>query len=158
RQLRRGEPVVAWFAGVSRRYHVTSYRTLHLGEPGARFSELYGAAESALRVIAGEITIGGEVAVAARKAAAAMAAGGYDRYQVARWGYGVGIAYPPVWLEGFDLIEESTDTFQPGTLMCLHVCLSSMDDGFGMYVGGDYLLTDDGVEALDELGPSLIVR
>lgn len=152
-----GEPVVVWYAGVSRRYHVTAYRTVHVGQPSRRFRELYLAAEDALGVLVENVALGQPVSRAAGAAAAELRGGGYEDYHIARWGYGVGIAYPPVWLEAFDVVEESDDVFQSGTLMCLHVCFSSRGDEVGLYVGGDYLLTDSGLENLDEVGPELIV-
>ena len=152
-----GDQVVVWFAGVEHRYHVTAYRTVQVGDPPKRFHEMYEAAESSLGVVVDNVAIGEPVAGAAQAASAALRATGYGEYQIARWGYGVGIAFPPVWLEAFDVVEESDDVFEPGTLMCLHVCFSAPAEGVGLYVGGDYLLTERGLEALDELGTGLVV-
>lgn len=156
RVVTQGDQVVVWFAGVERRYHVTAYRTVQVGQPSARYREMYEAAEASLGVLIDNVAIGKPVAQAARAASAALQATDYSAYQIARWGYGVGIAFPPVWLEAFDVVEESEDVFEPGTLMCLHVCFSSPAEGVGLYVGGDYLLTEGGLEALDDLGTSLI--
>jgi len=151
-----GDQVVVWFAGVERRYHVTAYRTVQVGEPSTRFGEMYHAAESSLGVLIDNVAVGRPVAQAAQAASAHLRATDYSEHQIARWGYGVGIAFPPVWLEAFDVVEESEDVFEPGTLMCLHVCFSAPDEGVGLYVGGDYLLTESGLEALDDLGTGLI--
>ena len=157
RVVTRGDRVVVWFAGVARRYHVTAYRTVQVGDPSKRFREMYQAAERSLEVLIENVGVGQPVARAARAASAELRGTGYDEYQIARWGYGVGIAFPPVWLEAFDVLEESEDVFEAGTLMCLHVCFSDPAEGVGLYVGGDYLLTEGGLEALDELGTGLAV-
>ncbi len=156
RVVTRGDQVVVWYAGVAGRYHVTAYRTVQVGDPSKRFREMYHAAESSLGVLVDNVAIGQPVARAAQAAAAELRATGYSDYQIARWGYGVGIAFPPVWLEAFDVVEESDDVFETGTLMCLHVCFSAPAEGVGLYVGGDYLLTETGLEPLDELGTGLI--
>lgn len=157
RVIKLGEPVVFWYAGVSRRYHVTAYRTVHVGPPSARFEAAYGAAQEALEAAVEQVQVGRPVANAAAAATRVLQGNRHDEFQQARCGYGVGIAYPPVWLEAIDVIEESPDTFEPGMLMCLHVCLSVPEANFGLYVGGDYLLAPEGVKALDQVGPDLVV-
>lgn len=157
RVIQDGEAVLFYFAGVHQRYHVTAYRTVHVGRPSSRFLDFYAAAERALEVLVKRVVVGGAVSDAAHAAASSVRRGGHDLYHVARWGYGVGIAFPPVWLEAFDIIEESDDTFQAGTVMCLHVCFSLPDEKFGVMVGRDYILTDDGVEALDTTEAGLTI-
>lgn len=157
RAIEPGEPVVFWYAGVSRRYHVTAYRTVHVGPPSARFEAAYLAAQEALEAAVEHVEVGRPVAGAASAATRVLQRNGHDRFQQARCGYGVGIAYPPVWLEAIDVIEESPDRFEAGMLMCLHVCLSVPEANFGLYVGGDYLLAPGGVQQLDRLGTDLVV-
>lgn len=146
-----------WYAGTSRRYHVTGYRTVHVGPPSRRFRECYGAAEYGLSILADSVSIGRSTADAASTAAAALGASGFARYHLARWGYGVGIHFPPVWLEAFDVTEDSSDSFQPSTVMCLHICFAVPEEQFGLVVGLTYVLTEGGLNALDPLGPGLIV-
>ncbi len=155
RAIQDGEAVLFYFAGVHQRYHVTAYRTVHVGRPSSRFLDFYAAGERALDVLVESVVVGRPVSDAARAASSSLKPGGHDRYHVARWGYGVGIAYPPVWLEAFDVIEESDDTFQAGTVMCLHACFSVPDEKFGVMVGRDYILTAEGVEALDTTAAGL---
>jgi len=57
----------------------------------------------------------------------------------------------------FDIVEESSDVFQPDTVMCLHICFSVPDEKFGLVVGQDVILTGSGVERLDHLGTGLSV-
>jgi Xaa-Pro dipeptidase len=157
RVIRDGEPVAFYFAGVHKRYHVSAYKTVHVGKPSDRFLELYDAAEETLGVLAGTVKVGRPVREAALAAASNLAKHGLAEHAKMRWGYGVGVAFPPAWLEPLDIIEESTSVFAAGMVMCLHICLFLPDEKLGLLVGGDYLLREDRLEALDEFGPGLHV-
>jgi len=157
RVIDRGDPVSFWYAGVCHRYHATGYRTVHVGSPSTRFRACYDAAEYGLSILADSVAVGRPAAEAASSAAGALDGCGFRNYHAARWGYGVGVHFPPVWLEALDVTEDSTDTFQCNTVMCLHICLALPEDRFGLVVGLSYVLTESGLEALDPLGPELII-
>jgi Xaa-Pro dipeptidase len=157
RILRSGEPLYVCIAAVRRRYYVASYRTVHLGEPSARFAEVYSAAEDALGALEEAAKPGVPLKRAADAAAAHLRDRGLGHAARARWGYGVGLCYPPTWLEPPEIVEESYDRFEAGMVLCMHVCLSLPKEGFGIEVGSDYIVHNDCAEPLDALGPSLIV-
>ena len=154
RIIGKHEPVQFSFAGVARRYHVSVYHSVHLGPPSERFLALYAAAEEAQQAMVDVIRAGVPVAAAARAASQVAEARGVVDCARVRWGYGVGIGYPPAWLEPLDIIEESEDVFAPGMVFCLHAHLISPDENLGLIVGGDYLLGDEGLESLDQTGGS----
>jgi Xaa-Pro dipeptidase len=149
RVISEGEPVCFSFATVRRRYHVSVYHTVHTGRPSTHFSEMYAAAREAQEALVGAVRLGAPISHPALAGAAVLKQRGLDRYAKMRWGYGVGIAYPPTWLEPLDIIEEAEGSFQPGMVFCLHVPMSFPDRGYGLILGGDYLLTEGGLEALD---------
>jgi Xaa-Pro dipeptidase len=157
RVLRSGEPLYMCIAAVRRRYYVASYRTVHVGEPGGRFAEVYGAAEEALGVLVGAAKPGAPVKRAAHAAAEYLRERGLGHAARARWGYGVGLCYPPTWLEPPEIVEESDSLFEVGMVLCMHVCMSLPEEGFGIEVGSDYIVRSAAAEPLDALGPSLIV-
>jgi Xaa-Pro dipeptidase len=154
RVVRPGEPSGFSFSGVARRYHVSVYHTVHLGPPEAWYSDLYNAARESMQALVAGVGLGQPVAVAAQAAHASLARRGLDHCSKMRYGYGVGIGYPPAWLEPFDITEESDQVFLPNTVFCLHVHLSLPERERGLIVGGDYLLNDDGLEPLDTTGGS----
>jgi Xaa-Pro dipeptidase len=154
RVIRRGEPVGFSFAGVARRYHVSVYHSVHLGRPSSRYREAYDAAQEALRAEVAAIAVGAPVSAAALAARRSLERKALDKYSKVRWGYGVGIAYPPSWLEPLDIIEESKEVFSAGMVFCLHVPMQVPEEVFGLNIGGDYLLTNKGLEALDTTGGS----
>ena len=69
-----------------------------------------------------------------------------------RFGYGVGIAYPPTWLEVLNLAEGSEHRLEAGMVAVLHVCLQLTDDALGVLVGGTYLITDEGTSLIAGAG------
>jgi Xaa-Pro dipeptidase len=154
RVIQPNEPAMFSFSGVSRRYHVSTYQSVHLGPPSKRFTDLYAAAQASQTALVAAIRPGATVASAARAAAKVLEEQGASKYMYVRWGYGVGIGYPPSWLEPLDIVQDSPDTFQPNMVFCLHVALALPEEGFGLISGGDYLLNADGIEALDTTGGS----
>jgi Xaa-Pro dipeptidase len=69
-----------------------------------------------------------------------------------RFGYGVGIAYPPVWLEVLELSQFSQQRLTAGMVVVLHACLELIDDGLGVLVGGTYLVDDEGTTLMAGAG------
>jgi Xaa-Pro dipeptidase len=157
RSVGNNEAVYFSFAGVSHRYHVTNYHTVFVGDPPQRFTDAYAIAIEALDALTSGALSGHRVSEPSRAAAAVLEKHGVGGSHLARWGYGVGIAYPPTWLEPFDIIVESEREFVPGMVFCLHAAVCLPEEDFGITVGGDYLLTEEGLEHLDEIGPSLHV-
>lgn len=147
RKLRRGEPVKTEFAGVHRRYHAVTMQTLWLGRPSPAAAEAYDAALHALRAGCEKVRVGNLVAEAEDAAFAAFKQRGFDVGLHARFGYGVSAAYPPSWLEGFDIVRESNERFQADTSFVLHTLMPSAD-GYGILIGGAYVLTEKGLECL----------
>ena len=156
RTLRHGEPVKTEFAGVHRRYHAVTMQTLWLGEPSPAARAAYDAARDALRAGCEKVRVGIKVAEAEDAAFAVFKQRGFDVGLHARFGYGVSAAYPPSWLEGFDIARESGEAFQADTSFVLHTLMPS-SDGYGILVGGAYVLTGKGLECLSGGDLELVV-
>jgi Xaa-Pro dipeptidase len=157
RKLRRGEPVRCAFASVRRRYQVTTYQAFHLGEPSPAYRRAFEGCRAALEALKGEILPGAVIGACCEKARAVL-----DRYwlsagNLGRWGYGVGIGFPPTWAEPYAINEPSTCLFEPGMMFCLHVTMSLPADAFGFTFGANYTLTEHGLERVNHDEPELIV-
>ena len=152
RRIEANEPAMFCFAGVARRYHVSTYHSVHLGETSARFRSLYAAAQESQQALVEGVKPGEPVGNAAAAGAEVLDRHGLKHHMYVRWGYGVGIGYPPAWLEPLDIVPASKQIWQPGMVFCLHVELNLLAEGLGLIVGGDYLLNSDGIEALDTTG------
>lgn len=67
-------------------------------------------------------------------------------------GYGVGVGYPPTWLDPLQITRTSSQRLVPGSTFVLHACLLSESEQTGVVVGGTYAMTSAGVEILSGAG------
>ena len=65
-----------------------------------------------------------------------------------RFGYGIGVAYPPIWLEPLQIARGSDQVMEPGMVFVLHGYLQLLDEGLGVIMGGTYHLGEDGLEMI----------
>ena len=65
-----------------------------------------------------------------------------------RFGYGIGIAYPPIWLEPLQISRGFDQVLQPGMVFVLHAYIQLLEENLGIIQGGTYALTDAGLEML----------
>lgn len=65
-----------------------------------------------------------------------------------RFGYGIGIAYPPIWLETLQISRGFDRRLAANMAFVLHACIELPEEGIGVIQGGTYLLTDGGLEML----------
>ncbi len=148
RRIEAGDRLKLEFAGVRRRYHAVTMQTLWAGEaPDAAAGRAYEAAAAGLRAGSEVIAVGVPVSEAEAASFAVLEAAGFDVATHSRFGYGVGIAYPPSWLEGLDITGATERRFEANTSFVLHSSAKG-PDGFGLLVGGAYILTEAGLECL----------
>ncbi|MEX0809867.1 MAG: Xaa-Pro peptidase family protein [Dongiaceae bacterium] len=148
RVMQKGELVHAEFAGVEHRYHAVTLHTFSLGDPGKRAGELYELCRVSLEEGERACKIGTPVAAVEEAALKPLRAAGLEDAFVMRFGYGIGIAYPPVWLEALEICRESSQIMQANTSFVLHSCIEMEDEGIGIIQGGTYALTESGLELL----------
>jgi len=65
-----------------------------------------------------------------------------------RFGYGIGVAYPPIWLEPLQISRGSDQLLAPGMVFVLHAYLQLEDERLGVLQGGTWALTAGGLEML----------
>jgi Xaa-Pro aminopeptidase len=73
---------------------------------------------------------------------------GLEKAALMRFGYGIGIAYPPIWLEPLQISRGFDTLLEPGMVFVLHAYLQLVEEGLGVIQGGTYALTDSGVDML----------
>jgi len=73
---------------------------------------------------------------------------GLERAALMRFGYGIGVAYPPIWLEPLQISRGFDQVLEPGMVFVLHAYLQLLEEGLGIIQGGTYALTETGVEML----------
>ncbi|QKC86922.1 Xaa-Pro peptidase family protein [Mesorhizobium sp. NZP2077] len=149
----KNELVHLEFAGVARRYHSVGMTTLATGEPGEGARKLYDVARESLVAGLEECRPGAHVADIDNGSRKPIDRAGLGDAAQMRFGVGIGIAYPPIWLSSLQLDRFSTGTLVPGMTFYVHSWLSLPRDGLGVMLGGTYLVTETGIEALSGAGP-----
>ena len=153
-----GDLVHVEFAGVSNRYHATALQTLAAGNPPARQVELYDIALQSLRAGLAATKPGARVDAIEEASLEPLRKAGLEHAAMMRFGYGLGIAYPPIWLETLQISRGFDRVLQPGMVFVLHSCLELPDEEIGIVQGGTYLLNDNGLEMLAGAGDIDLVR
>jgi Xaa-Pro dipeptidase len=155
RSLRPGDVVHVEIGGVDTRYNAVGIQTFYVGgsKPPPAAVRLYETARTCLDAGLAAAHPG----VAARDVEAPALEvlrrrGRGDGFMM-RFGYGVGVGYPPTWLDALKITRTSMQTLEPGVTFVLHACLLDEETSTGVLVGGTYVLTSDGPEPLAGAGP-----
>ncbi|MEM8686829.1 MAG: Xaa-Pro peptidase family protein [Pseudomonadota bacterium] len=154
RALEPGTLVHVEIGGVERRYNSVGMQTLVVpgAAPKASAVELYDLARECLSAGLRQLRPGVPAAeVEAPALGLIRAAGQGDNFKM-RFGYGVGIGYPPTWLEPLKITRTSSDVLVPGCTFVLHACLLDETDSVGVLAGGTYAMTETGYEVLSGAG------
>jgi Xaa-Pro aminopeptidase len=143
-----GDLVHLEFAGVDRRYHATAVHTLAVGEPGRRAREIYALARSSLAAGIAVVRPGVRVHDVEEASLEPLRRVGLESAALMRFGYGIGAAYPPIWLEPLQISRGFDQVLQPGMVFVLHAYLQLLEENLGVIQGGTYALTETGLEML----------
>jgi Xaa-Pro aminopeptidase len=148
RPIEPGDLVHIEYAGASHRYHTVVCHTMALGDPGPRAREVYDVARASLRAGMDAIRPGVPVAEVEDASFEPVRQAGLMEHCLWRYGYGIGISYPPIWLGTLQISEGFDHRMEVGMTFTLHAWLGLNDENIGLLLGGSYLLTDDGLEQL----------
>jgi len=133
---------------VSARYHATAMTTMAVSNPGSRIRDLHRVCAESIRAGMSAIRRGVAVADGEMASLVPLEREGLDVYATARFGYGIGVAYPPIWLETLQISRTSTQILEPGMVFVLHTTLTLPDENIGLMQGGTYMLGESGLEML----------
>lgn len=147
-----GDLIHAEFAGVSSRYHATALQTIAVGVPAPRARELYAIAMDSLKAGIAAVRPGVPVSAVEEASLVPLERAGIAHAAMMRFGYGIGIAYPPVWLETLQISRGFDRRLEPGMVFVLHSCIELADEGIGIVQGGTYHLTETGLRMLAGAG------
>ena len=152
RVLEPGDLVHVEIGGVEARYNAVGIQTFCLDEPPAAGARLYDVALACLRAGLAAVEPGIEArAVEAPALSVLRDAGMGDGFKM-RFGYGVGVGYPPTWLDPLQITRTSAQAILPGAAFVLHACLLDEQASLGVLVGGTYAVTADGAEPIAGAG------
>lgn len=147
-----GDLVHVEFAGVSSRYHATALQTLAVGEPSRRARDLYAIALASLRAGIDAVKPGVPVSAVEEASLVPLRQAGIEHTAMMRFGYGIGIAYPPVWLETLQISRGFERRLEADMVFVLHSCIELPEEGIGIVQGGTYHLRESGLRMLAGAG------
>jgi Xaa-Pro aminopeptidase len=148
RVIESGDLVHLEFAGVSHRYHATAVHTLAAGLPSKRAREVYDLARASLAAGIAAVRPGVGVAAVEEASLEPLRRAGLEGAAIMRFGYGIGIAYPPIWLEPLQISRGFDQVLEPGMVFVLHAYIQLLEEKLGIIQGGTYTLTDTGLDML----------
>jgi Xaa-Pro dipeptidase len=154
RVLEPGDLLHLEIGGVERRYNCVAMQTLVVpgAKPKSAARDLYDVALRCLRAGLQQLRPGVPAAEVEQPALEIIRRAGLGDAFKMRFGYGVGIGYPPSWLEPLQITRTSTDVLDIGTTFVLHACLLDERESIGVLVGGTYAITGEGYEVLSGAG------
>jgi Xaa-Pro aminopeptidase len=154
--IEQGDLVHAEFAGVSSRYHATAIQTMGCGKVSSHHADIYNIAVESLNAGVQAIVPGVSVSDVEEASLQPLVIHGFEDAAMMRFGYGIGIAYPPIWLETLQISREFDTPLQPGMAFVLHACLEFPEENLGVIVGGTYLLEHGGLRMLAGAGSAAL--
>ncbi|MEM7427559.1 MAG: Xaa-Pro peptidase family protein [Pseudomonadota bacterium] len=158
KDIAEGDLVHAEFAGVQHRYHAVGIQTVSCGHANSECKALYSAGLQSLRAGIEAIRPGIVVAEIEEASLAPLRATGLEGAAMMRFGYGIGVAYPPIWLEALQIARGFDETLSPGMAFVLHACLELPDENLGVVLGGTYVLEATGLRLLAGAGAAELLE
>ena len=157
RVLRSGDFMHIQFGAHYRRYCCTIGRQLCLGGPTARMREVYQVARDAGDACMDAIRAGVPATVPHQAATTIIADAGMDRYRLHMTGYALGAAFPPSWVEPLVMDSGCPYTLQAGMVIAVEPPLFGLEEGIGVRIIDNVLVTETGCEPLSRTTRDLIV-
>ncbi len=154
RVIQPNDPVTIEIGGVSRRYHAVGAHSRVAGIPTARMKAVHEGIISALDGARDLIEPGRPTLELSERVQAGLRAAGLDRGG-RHVGYGIGIGYPPSWLEPLRLKATDGRELRRGMTFFYFAGITDVDAGFCFYIGEPIAVVEGGHERLSALSPGL---
>ena len=157
RVLQAGDFMHIQFGAHYRRYCCTIGRQLCLGAPSERMREVHRVAREAGDACIDAMRAGVPATVPHEAAKKVIADAGMDRYRLHMTGYAVGAAFPPSWVEPLVMDSGCPHTLQAGMVIAVEPPLFGLEEGLGVRIIDNVLVTETGCEPLSKTTRDLIV-
>jgi Xaa-Pro aminopeptidase len=150
-----GEATTLALAGCHQRYHSPLARTVFLGTPPKRLTDIAKVVTEGLRVALDAVRPG----TCCEDVAAAWTAviGRHGLTKAGRIGYSVGVNYPPDWGE-HTMSLRAGDATVLAPNMTFHMILGMWMDGWGYSASETFAVTEEGAECLASCDRDLVVK
>ncbi|MEM7289441.1 MAG: Xaa-Pro peptidase family protein [Pseudomonadota bacterium] len=157
RVLEAGDFMHIQFGAHWRRYCCTIGRQFCLGEPTKRMLEVYQVTRDACDAAISEMKAGVPATVPHNAAKAVVGAAGMEQYRLHMTGYAVGVAFPPSWIDPLVMDSSCNQTLEAGMIIAVEPPLFGLEEGLGVRIIENVLVTETGVEVLCKTTRDLVV-
>ena len=157
RVLEAGDFMHIQFGAHYRRYCCTIGRQLCLGKPTKRMREVYQVARDAGDACIEAMRAGVPATVPHEAAKKVITEAGLDQYRLHMTGYAVGAAFPPSWVEPLVMDSGCTHTLEAGMVIAVEPPLFGLEEGLGVRIIDNVLVTETGCEFLSRTTRDLII-
>jgi Xaa-Pro aminopeptidase len=148
RRMRRGDTGLVELGGAYRRYTSTLGRQWCLGRPGARLKDLHKIVLEASDACMAEMRAGAPAIRGHEALKRVFVKAGVDQWRQHTSGYGMAPGFPPSWGEPTNMFGGSKDVLQAGMVMSVEPGLFIKEEGLGVRLIDNVIVTETGVELL----------
>ena len=148
RRMKRGDTGLVELGGAYKRYTSTLGRQWSIGRPGARLQELHKVVLEASDAALAEMRAGAPAIKAHEALKGVIAKAGLDHFRQHTSGYGMAPGFPPSWGESTNMFGGSKDVLQAGMVMTVEPAVFIKEEGLGVRLIDNCIITDNGVEML----------
>ena len=144
----RGETGLVEIGGNYRRYTSTLGRQWSFGPPSPRLAELYSIVRNSADACIAKLRAGAPAVDGHEAAKQVIAAAGLDAYRMHTTGYGMAPGFPPSWGESPNIFGGSKDVLQAGMVVSVEPNIFVAEEGLGVRIIDNLLITETGSELL----------
>ena len=156
RVMQNGDPFTIEIGAPYKRYHAVAVHSGHLGEPAPEIRRLYDGLREGIEAGLEMIRPGLPAARVATTVVGRLEAQGLSR-KGRHVGYGIGIGYPPTWLDNLRIKETDPHALHEGMTFFLFAGALTKRGDRCLYLGEPVAVSRDGCERLSALPRELRV-
>ncbi|MCD2176369.1 M24 family metallopeptidase [Rhizobium sp. C1] len=156
RTLSERDQLTLEWAGASAHYHAAMMRTIVIGAPEPRQTELFEACRDAIEAIELVLRPGNTFGTVFDVHARVMDERGLARHRLNACGYSLGARFSPSWMEQQMFHAGNPQEIAPGMTLFVHMIIMDSESGFAMTLGQTYLTTEDAPKPLSRHPLSLL--
>ncbi|MEJ6389025.1 M24 family metallopeptidase [Gymnodinialimonas ulvae] len=156
RRLAERDQLTLEWSGSAARYHAAAMRTIVIGPPSQQHRAMHAACEEALEACEAAIQPGRPMAEVYDAHAKVFDARGFGHARLQACGYGMGIAYNPIWVEFPMFYEANPVLIEENQAFFLHMILMDSAAGLAMTLGHTLVVGSGGATRLSRYSTDLL--
>ena len=154
--IENGDVVTLELGGVCKRYTVNPLRTVAIGKPSDKVKEVHDLLHEALTKATEVVKPGvpvGELDRITRRITRK-----YDYGRLHRTGYGLEAGYPPAWMGNLSILDGDPHILEPRMVFSIEPTIVLREEGFGVVLGNNILVTENGHEVLNKITLEIVSK